>query len=84
MRWLIAGLLFALAVSLAIATAAIRAQNVAARRVVEQDYRAVSDRLKELDRLSYARLTAVAPERLAQMHREWLGREVERREGRVQ
>jgi hypothetical protein len=84
MRWLIAGLLFALAVSLAIATAAIRARSVAMRRTVEQQYRAIGDRCKELDRLSYERMTSVSPERLSEMQREWLRREAQWQEGRRQ
>ncbi len=51
MKWLIAGLLFALAVGLAVGTAGIRAENVVARRTVEQQYRAIHDRKKELGRL---------------------------------
>lgn len=84
MRWLIAGLFFALAVSLTIATAAIRAQNVAARRVIQQVYDDVQDRDKELIRLGYEGLEAASPERLAQLHREWLQREIQRQQERAQ
>lgn len=84
MKWLIAGLLFALAVGLAVGTAGIRAENVVARRTVEQQYRAIHDRQKELDRLWFQRLQAVSPERLAEMHNHWLQKESQRRQGRVQ
>jgi len=80
MRWLIAGLFFALAISLMIATAAIRAQNVAERRAIQKIYDAVQDRDKELLRLGFEGLESASPERLAQLHREWLERELERRE----
>jgi hypothetical protein len=72
MRWLIAGLFFALAVSLTIATAALRAQNIAERRLVQRVYDDVQDRDKDLIRLGYEGLEAASPERLAQLHREWL------------
>ena len=84
MKWLIAGLLFALAVGLAVGTAAIRAENVVVRRNVEQQYLAINDRQKELDRLWFQRLQSISPERLAEMHNQWLQREGQRREGRVQ
>tara|TARA_R110002072_G_scaffold299403_5_gene474934 strand:- start:19668 stop:19922 length:255 start_codon:yes stop_codon:yes gene_type:complete len=84
MKWLIAGLLFALAVGLAVGTAAIRAENVVVRRTVEQQYLAINDRQKELDRLWFQRLQSISPERLAEMHNQWLQREGQRREGRVQ
>lgn len=84
MRWLIAGFLFALAVSLAIATAALRADNVRARRGLEQDYRGVWDRLVEFKRLSVQQLESVSPEELARLQWEWLRRERGRREARYQ
>ena len=84
MKWLIAGLLFALAVGLAVGTAGIRAENVVVRRNVEKQYRAINDRQKELDRLWFQRLQAISPERLAEMHNQWLQREGQRRQGRVQ
>lgn len=84
MKWIIAGLLFALAVGLAVGTAGIRAENVVVRRNVEQQYRAINDRQKELDRLWFQRLRSVSPERLAEMHAEWLQKEGARREERVQ
>ena len=84
MKWLIAGLLFALAVGLAVGTAGIRAENVVLRRNIEKQYRAINDRQKELDRLWFQRLQAISPERLAEMHNQWLRREGQRRQGRVQ
>lgn len=84
MRWLIAGLFFALAVSLTIATAALQAQNVAERREIQHVYDEVQDRDKELIRLGYEGIEAASPERLAQLHREWLQNEVLRQQERVQ
>lgn len=84
MKWFIAGLLFALAVGLAVGTAGIRAENVVLRRNIEKQYRAINDRQKELDRLWFQRLQAISPERLAEMHNQWLQREGQRRQGRVQ
>ena len=84
MKWIIAGLLFALAVGLAVATAAIRADNVVARRNVEQQYQRINDRIRELSRLSYERRRPLAPERLAEMHDEWLRRDSQRRREQVQ
>ena len=52
MRWLLAGLMFALAVGLAIGTAALRAENARTRRSIEIEYRAVWDRVVELKRLN--------------------------------
>lgn len=84
MRWLIAGLLFALAVTLAIGTAAMRASNVCARRRIEQNYRLVEDRIIELRRLDMAQLAEASPERLAERHRMMLRGELRRREERLQ
>ena len=84
MRWLIAGFLFALAVSLAIATAALRADNVRTRRRIEQDYRAVWDRIVEFKRVRAEQLDAVAPERLAELQWQWLRSEGARRRGALQ
>ena len=50
MRWALCGVLFALAVGLAIGTAAIRAQNVLDRRLLEDDYRQLEMRAVELRR----------------------------------
>jgi hypothetical protein len=84
MRWMIAGLLFALAVSLAIATAALRADNVCARRVLEQRYRGVWTQMVEFKRLSVQQLESVAPEELARLQWQWLRRETQRRQERLQ
>lgn len=84
MRWLIAGVLFALAVTLAIGTAALRADNVRKRRELEQGYRAVWDRIVEFKRIRVEQLESVAPEKLAQLHWDWLRREEERRQQRSQ
>lgn len=78
MRWLIAGLLFALAVALAIATAAIRAGNVVRRRQIEDSYRKVDHRTVERQRLSVAVLEAASPERLAELHWQCLRQEAQR------
>lgn len=84
MRWMIAGLLFALAVSLAIATAALRADNVCARRALEQRYRGVWTQMVEFKRLSVQQLESVAPEELARLQWQWLRRETQRRQERLQ
>jgi hypothetical protein len=65
MRWVLAGLSFALAVSLAIGTVAIRADNTRERHRIEVEYRAIQDRMFELRRLSMLQLQDVTPERLA-------------------
>jgi hypothetical protein len=80
MRWVLAGLCFALAVALAIATAALRADNARCRHRVERVYRDVWDRLVEYKRLSVERLAAATPERLAAAHWEHLRQERRRRE----
>ncbi|MGC6488347.1 MAG: hypothetical protein ACON4Z_11925 [Planctomycetota bacterium] len=84
MRWMIAGLLFALAVTLAIATAAVRADNVRARRDLEERYRGVWDQVIEFKRLSVQQLESVSPDELARLQWRWLQRETERREERLQ
>lgn len=68
MRWLLAGLLFALAVSLAIGTAALRASNTCQRHAVERAYREVGGRIVELRRLSVRRLEVASTEQLALRH----------------
>lgn len=78
MRWFLAALLFAAAVALAIATAAIRADNARTRYVVETIYQAVNDRIVEQRRLAIARLAEASPERLAVLHWQHL-RAAERR-----
>ncbi|MAD34718.1 MAG: hypothetical protein CMJ88_13315 [Planctomycetes bacterium] len=84
MRWMIAGLLFALAVTLAIATAALRADNVRARRELEQRYRRVRTQIVEFKRLSVQQLESVSPDELARLQWGWLQREGARREGQQQ
>lgn len=79
MRWLLAGLLFALAVALAIGTAAMRADNARARHDVDELYRAILDRRVELRRLAVERLAEATPERLAQLHWQHLQAEARRR-----
>ncbi|MFY9345482.1 MAG: hypothetical protein WAT39_23530 [Planctomycetota bacterium] len=68
MKWLLAGLLFALAVALAVFTAALRADNARARHRVELAYRDVWDRISEFRRLSVEKLAQATPERLAAAH----------------
>jgi hypothetical protein len=80
MRWLLAGLLFALAVALAIGTAAIRAENARRRHAVERDYRDIQDRVVELRRLSVNRLEEASTERLAEAHWIHLRAEAARRQ----
>ena len=84
MRWLLAGVLFALAVALAIGTAAIRAGNARARFLVEQAYRDVQDRIVELRRLSIERLEDATPEKLAALHWEHVHAERSRRQESLQ
>lgn len=84
MRWLLAGLLFALAVALAIATAALRADNARCRHHVECAYRDVWDRVVEYKRVSVERLAEASPERLAAAHWAHLRNERQRREASAQ
>jgi cell division protein FtsL len=84
MRWLLAGLLFALAVAMAIGTAAIRADNVRLRHEVERQYRAVEDRTIEYRRLLVARMADASPERLARLQWQMLKAEVERAQEQLQ
>jgi len=84
MKWLLAGLLFALAVAMAIGTAAIRAENAILRHGLEDLYRDVQDRIVEYRRLSIEQLEAAAPERLAAAHRAHLLAEDARRRGGIQ
>lgn len=83
MRWLLAGLMFALAIGLAIGTAGLRAENARLRRAVELDYRAVWDRVVELKRLNIEKLAEASPERLAEAHRAHLRAELARQEARA-
>ncbi len=84
MRWLLAGLLFALAVALAIGTVAIRAGNAALRHDVERSYHDIQDRIVELRRLSVERAEASTPECLAVAMWEHLRAEQQRRLEQVQ
>lgn len=84
MRWLLAGLLFALAVALAIGTAALRADNVRFRHRVEREFQAVKDRVVEFRRLSVERLAEASPERLAKAQWQHLRAERRRQEALAQ
>jgi hypothetical protein len=84
MRWALAGLLFALAVGLAITTAALRADNARCRHHVERAFRDVWDRVVEFRRLSVERLAEATPERLAAAHWVHLRNEQQRREALAQ
>ncbi|MFK7741916.1 MAG: hypothetical protein AB8H80_16485 [Planctomycetota bacterium] len=84
MRWFLAALLFALAVTLAIATAAIRSDSIRARRRIERDYRAIQDRVVELRRWQQLRIEAAAPGRLAELHWRELEAERSRRQERAE
>ncbi|MBP8300876.1 MAG: hypothetical protein KA020_10950 [Planctomycetes bacterium] len=84
MRWLLAGLLFALAVAMAIGTAAIRAENSLRRLEVERLHREVFDRTIELRRLSVEQLDEGSPEQLANALWLHLLDEAVRRQGAMQ
>lgn len=81
MKWLLAGLLFALAVGMMIGTVALRAENVRTRRAVELAYRDVQDRVVEVRRLGALALELATPERLAEAHWRLVFAEAERRQG---
>ena len=84
MRWMLAGLAFALAVAMAIGTAAIRAENAIRRHAVERAYRDVRDRQIELVRLSVDHLFEASAERLGQVHWRHLREQAARRRGMQQ
>jgi hypothetical protein len=84
MRWVLAGILFALAVALAIATAALRADNARTRHRIELEYRAVWDRVSEFRRLSVQKLEEASPDRLAEAHWAHLHKAVARRGSQLQ
>jgi hypothetical protein len=84
MKWGLAGLLFALAVGLAIATAALRADNARCRHHVERAYRDVWDRVVEYRRLAVEQLKAASPERLSAAQWEHLRAARQRREAFLQ
>jgi len=65
MKWLLAGLAFALAIGLAVGTAAIRAENTRQRQRLERQCHAIQDRVAELTRLSIRALQQATPERMA-------------------
>lgn len=69
MRWALCGLTFALAVTLAVGTAAIRAGNIRLRHELERQYRAIDMREVELRRLSVLAVEQQTPERLADLLR---------------
>jgi hypothetical protein len=69
MKWLLCGLTFALAVGLAIATAAIRAGNTLVKRQIEEERERIEWRRVERQRLHVLALNEVTPERLAQQLR---------------
>lgn len=68
MKWALAGIAFALAVVMAIGTAALRAENTRRRHEVEQQLRATWDRVVEYRRLSVAQLDGASAEHLARRH----------------
>ena len=78
MKWVLAGLAFALAVGLAIGTAAIRAENTRERHRLELEFRMVQDRVLEARRLAVAAMQDGTPQKLAQALRELLKRQRER------
>jgi hypothetical protein len=84
MRWLLAGLLFALAVALAIGTAALRAENAIRRLEVERLHHEVFDRTIELRRLTVEQLDEGSPEQLANAMWRHLQDETARRQGAMQ
>lgn len=65
MRWMLAGLAFALAVGLAIATAAIRADNTRMRLRIQAGFDGIRDRHVERQRLLVRAQEQAAPDRLA-------------------
>ena len=65
MRWILAGMAFALAVGLAVGTAAMRAENTRLRLRLEREHGYVQDASMELRRLSLQALQQVTPERMA-------------------
>lgn len=84
MRWMLAGILFALSVGLAIGTVAIRADNVRCRRQLEREYWVIQDGALEAQRLSLRALQEATPERLAAKLRLLVQRAAQRQAGRIQ
>ncbi len=64
MKWILCGLTFAMSVGLAIATAALRAENVHLRQQIERDCRRIEIRRMELGRLQRLAIEQATPERL--------------------
>jgi hypothetical protein len=84
MRWVLAGLLFALAVGLAIGAVAIRADNVRCRRNLDATFQTIEDRRLEAMRLSVRELQQATPEKLAAALRSLLERAQRRQPQEVQ
>ena len=84
MRWVLAGLLFALAIGLAIASVAIRADNVRCRRSLEALVETIDDRRMEVGHLSVRELEHATPEQLAKALRLMLGRARQRAQQEAQ
>lgn len=84
MRWLLAGLSFAMAVALAVGTAAVRVENAHYRRAAELAYRDCVDRWMELRRLAVERLEEGKPERLAERLWRQVAAEAGRRQEQLQ
>jgi hypothetical protein len=83
MRWMLAGLAFALTVGLAIATAAFRADNTRCRLRIQADIDRILDRMVELDRLKVRVQEEAAPARLAAQIRAHLRQRQSRRTDEV-
>ena len=84
MRWLLAGLLFALSVALAIGTVAIRAGNAMLRHQIERTYQQIADRRVELIRITGEQAEAMTPENLAVAMWDLLRDEAARRQESLQ
>ncbi len=84
MNWVLAGIAFALAVAMAIGTAAVRAENALRRYAVERAYRESYDRFVELSRLRIEQLAQTSSARLAEANWRQLRAEAARRQGMLQ
>jgi hypothetical protein len=84
MKWVLAGILFALAVGLAIASVAIRADNVRCRRSLEVQQQAIEDRRMEAERRSVRELEKATPEQLVRALRSLLAKSERRQEQQAQ
>ena len=73
MKWILCGLTFALAVALAVGTAAIRAGNVQLRREIERDVRRIEARHVMVRHLAVMAVEQVTPERLVVLLRRLMG-----------